>query len=98
MSRYAARRDANEPALVTLARQLGAHWCPFGPLDGWIWHPRRSGWLPVEIKRPERESAADEYTAAQRRFLAWAREAQATVLIWREPDDVLRDLDARRAA
>lgn len=55
-------RDANEQALLMLAAKLGGCWREAGPLDGWTWVPRLAKWMPVEIKLPEREGAASEYT------------------------------------
>jgi hypothetical protein len=89
-------RDANERELLAVAERLGAHWLEAAPLDGWIWF--RGQWLPVEIKVPEREGLAHEYTPLQRRFMNWCRLRNARWLVWRTADDVLRDLGGRRAA
>jgi hypothetical protein len=91
LPRYAARRDANEHELVTLARQLGAQPEKIGPLDWWIgW---RSRWVPLEIKTEE-----GSYTDKQVLFLARCKERQLPVWTWRAEADVYRDLGARRSA
>lgn len=97
-SRYAeTHRDSNEPALVKIARQLGAGWYQSHPLDGWVLH--RGVWLgPSEIKMPEREGLAHEYTPAQKRFLTWAIANRAPHFTWRTEEDVYKTLGARRSA
>lgn len=80
-------RDANEPALVTLAKKLGMGWWQGPPLDGWAIH--RGVWMPVEIKLPEREGLSNEYTPAQRRFRTWCETYNGPHLIWRTDDDVI---------
>jgi hypothetical protein len=90
--RRAARRDANEPQLVVLARQLGAYlYCTDDPGD-WLCG-FRGAWIVVEIK-----SEDGEPTPAQIRFSREARERRLPYWTWRTEDDVLRDLGARRAA
>lgn len=91
-------RDRNEPDLVTFARQLGGDWEQAGPLDGWIWIPRRVSWFPVEIKDPAREGLKHEYTPKQKRFMRRCTERSIPVLTWRTDADVLRDLGGRKAA
>jgi hypothetical protein len=93
--RYAAKRDANEGPLVTLARRLGAHWMQIGPLDGWVWVERFDRWVPVEVKNPE---GKNKYTPAQKRFLADCAAMNAPVWTWRTESDVLRDLGGKVAA
>jgi len=84
--RFAAKRDANEDALVAVAQKLGA-WVIYGPpLDFWLWHPK-TGFVPVECKSPR-----GQYTQAQKRFLYRCQLAGAPALLWRSEDDVLRDL------
>jgi hypothetical protein len=94
--KYANPRDANELALLAVAQQLGAQWLEAPPLDGWIWW--RGLWLPVEIKLPEREGQAYEYTPAQKRFMSWCRLRNARWLVWRNDADVIRDLSGRVSA
>jgi hypothetical protein len=89
-------RDLNEQQLVKFAQSLGGHWLAEGPLDGWLFH--RGLWLPVEIKRPEREGLAHEYTPMQRRFFTWCNERGARWLVWRTSADVIKDLGGRVAA
>lgn len=97
MKRYNRnRRDANEQPLVKTAQQLGAQWWEDGPLDGWVLF--RGVWTPCEIKIPEREGEADEYTPAQLRFFRWCSEHRAKWFTWRTDEDVLRDLGAKVAA
>jgi hypothetical protein len=78
LPRYAARRDANEHELVTLARQLGAQPEKIGPLDWWIgW---RSRWVPLEIKTDSKVThrVSKPYTEKQVLFLARCKERQLT--------------------
>lgn len=96
MTRYAARRDANEPELVFLARQLGAKLLLGGPLDWWLL--REGQWIPVEIKDPDVEGRKNEFTPAQRRFFQFTNAYGGKWFTWRTEDDVYRDLGARRAA
>lgn len=93
MKRYAAKRDANEPQLVELARMLGAHMECTGPLDWWCYW--RGAWIPVEIKNPD---GRNRYTPEQIKFLARCKERGAPVWTWREEADVYRSLGARRGA
>lgn len=96
--RHAAERDGNDSELVAHALQLGGHFVRGGPLDGWCWVPRLALWRPVEIKRPEVEGQAHEYTPQQQRFMRWCRERGAPWWVWRTCDDVTRDLGGRVAA
>jgi hypothetical protein len=96
MKRYNRNtRDANEQPLVQLSEGLGGWWREDGPLDGWVWIPRQARWMPVEIKMPEREGTAHEYTPAQQRFFRWARERAAPWFVWRTEADVIRDIAGR---
>jgi hypothetical protein len=97
MKRYNRnRRDANENALVTHAKALGADWWEDGPLDGWVL--QRGVWMPTEIKVPEREGTSDEYTSQQLRFFRWCSERRAKWFTWRTLSDVESALGARRTA
>jgi hypothetical protein len=93
VTRYAARRDQNEPELVRLARQIGAVMWPLAePVDflvGW-----RGKWVPVEIKN----GAAGRLTPQQILFSGEARTRSLPVWIWRCAEDVMRDLGARQTA
>lgn len=94
--KYADPRDGNERALLKVAERLGAHWHKGPPLDGWIFV--RGKFVPVEIKRDEREGQAWEYTPAQKRFMTWCRNRGATWWVWRTEADVLRDLGGKVSA
>lgn len=97
VNRYSqTTRDANEPALLKIAAQLGARWIQGPPFDGWmLW---RGMWVPTEIKDPEREGEKYEYTPAQQRFRRFCIEHNAPHFIWRTDDDVIASLSGRRSA
>ena len=81
----ALRRDVNEPALVSAAREMGALWEYGPPLDGWVgWRGR---WYPVEIKQGK-----NPYTDAQVDFLTRCGFKNLPAFTWRTVDDLLRDL------
>ncbi len=92
----AARRDANEKPLVKLARELGACWLYSGPFDGWMWF--RGIWRLVEVKNPNCEGHANEYTEDQVRMMIKLRERGISWSVWRTEADVYRDLGAKRSA
>lgn len=96
MTRYAKRRDTNEPELVKFARELGVLLECHPPLDWWAWW--RGQWTPVEIKRPDKEGWKSEYTDAQVLFLARCKERGARVETWRTEADVLRFVGGRVGA
>lgn len=89
--RLAARRDANEPALITIAKQFGALWIQTGPLDGWIFY--RHTWTPVEIKAPK-----GHYKPSQVKFFARCKEREAPVWVWRTERDVFESMGAKQTA
>lgn len=91
MPRYSGKRDANEPDLIDVARQLGAELEKIGPLDFWCGF--RGRWVPLEIKTDE-----GTYTPKQVNFIARCRARGLPVWTWRTEADVLRDLGAKRAA
>jgi hypothetical protein len=91
MPKYGAKRDANEPELVKLARRLGAELRKLPPLDWWVGH--RGRWVPVEIKTDE-----GEYTEQQVEFIGMCVERGLPVWTWRTESDVMRNLGARRTA
>lgn len=96
MPRYAGKRDANEKPLVNLAREIGAFWLYAGPFDGWAcWRGR---WLLVEVKNPNCEGHADEYTKDQVQMMIRLRERGIVWSVWRTENDVYRDLGVRRSA
>lgn len=97
MPKHAARRDNNEPELIKLASNLGwRFWKLHEPAD-WL-ALRRGRWDVVEIKNPEREGHASEYTHDQRKFRAEVFACGGRLLTWRTKDDVFRDSDARVSA
>lgn len=97
VNRYSqTTRDANEPALLALARQLGCHWWEGPPLDGWTLS--HGVWIPTEIKTGAREGWESEYTPNQKAFLAFARLHGGPVQTWRYDEDVFKALDAKRTA
>lgn len=92
--RYAARRDRNEPALILVAEQLGWKlWKLNEPCD-WI-GLRRGRFHLIEIKHPDCEGHADEFTPQQRIFHRDVENCGGKVLIWRRDTDVMRDSGAR---
>lgn len=91
--RYAAKRDANEPELVRIARQLGAQMEQFPPLDWWCF--ARGYWVPVEIKNPD---GRNQYTDEQVLFLARCKERGSPAWTWRTPEDVVKSFNGRIAA
>jgi hypothetical protein len=91
-----AHRDANEQALLRVFEKLGGHWWEGGPLDGWAL--QRGVFVPVEIKLPEREGTAREFTPLQKRFMSWCVLHSAPHHIWRDDKDVLHTLGARVGA
>lgn len=91
LNRYAARRDANEPALVRIAREIGAQMEQHGPLDWWCgW---RGDWFPVEIK-----TAKGKYTDEQVLFIARCKQHNSPVHTWRSEVDVFASLGAVQTA
>jgi hypothetical protein len=94
VTRYAARRDANEPELVALARQIGAVMWPLAEPVDWLcgWRGR---WFPTEIKN---QDGRNRLTEQQILFSAAAKERELPVWIWRSADDVLQSLGARQTA
>ena len=86
--RRAARRDANEPALIQLAREIGAVCIniqePVDWLIGW-----RGRWYPCEVK-----TLKGDYTDQQVLFMGAAKERELQVWAWRTADDVMRSLGA----
>jgi hypothetical protein len=91
------RRDLNEPELVATAEKLGGFWFEGPPLDGWVYHAHVDGWIPVEIKQPQRQGQAHEFTKAQKRFFEWAKSCGGRWLVWYTVEDVVRDLGGRVA-
>jgi hypothetical protein len=90
--------DSNEEMLIEVAEKLGGRIMMCGPLDFWLWHPRLRCWFPVEVKRPEREGSARQYTKLQLRFFRWCQLNNAPWHIWRTEGDVLATLGAKVTA
>lgn len=90
-------RDGNEDPLVALAERLGGHVMMCGPLDFWLWQPR-TGWLPIEVKRPKREGTKAELTPLQKRFISWCNLHGAPHHIWRSDSDVFKTMGAKVSA
>jgi hypothetical protein len=91
------RRDRNEPELVTLATALGVWLIPTNwPTDFLAWF--RDRWDLVEIKRPDKEGWASEYTPKQKAFREKAQQIGARLITWRTDDDVYAHVGGRRTA
>lgn len=97
LNRYAKQRDGNESELIKFAEGMGAECVRTDkPLDYWVgW---RGAWYPMEVKLPEREGRANEFTAEQVLFMARARDCRLPVWVWRTEGDVMKSLGARRSA
>lgn len=97
MPKYNARRDNNEPEVIKFAGNIGwKFWKLSQPCD-WL-GLRRGQWFTVEVKNPNQEGHADEYTPAQRKFMADVAACGGRVLVWRSKEDVMRDSGARVSA
>lgn len=97
MPRYAARRDLNEPELVRVARKLHWRlWKMHEPSDFLGLH--RGVWHPIEIKNPEYEGQASEFTAQQKLFHTDVKNCGGRVLVWRTELDVINDSQGRVGA
>jgi hypothetical protein len=91
-----ARRDNNEPALLSVVEPLGGFWLQSGPMDGWLWD--RRSWHLCEVKRPDKEGWAHEFTADQKKLIVRLNERNVRYHVLRTPDDVLKLLNARQTA
>jgi len=94
--RHAARRDANEAAILSGVDALGGLWIPAPPFDGWLWN--RSGWQLCEVKDPRKEGWRDEFTPEQVLLMAKLRERRIPFHVLRTETDVLALMGARRSA
>jgi hypothetical protein len=94
--RHAARRDANEAAILSGVEALGGLWLPGPPLDGWLY--ARGTWHLVEVKDPRKEGWKSEFTPEQILLLARLNERHVPYAVLRTEDDVLRLFGARRSA
>lgn len=93
------RKDGNESPLVELFVKLGGLWLPYAnkPFDGWAYH-NHFGYLPVEIKLPERKNRANRYTRRQKKVIELLAIKQAPRLEWETEEDVYQSCGARRTA
>lgn len=93
------RPDGNQDELIKLFISLGGLWIPYAnkPFDGWAYHAR-FGYMPVEIKKPERKNHANRYTDRQKKLMDILKIKEAPWLEWEVDDDVYRCIGARRAA
>jgi hypothetical protein len=96
--RRAAKRDANEPGIISALRAVG---CLVQPLSGpgvpdlLVWSPWRRGLMLLEVKDGGKVPSARELTEAQR---AWHGEwSQAPVEIVNGIDDALVAVGQRAA-
>jgi hypothetical protein len=95
--RRAARRDVNDSELKVFAERVGWKlWKLDTPCD--YLGLRRGVWWPIEIKDPDKEGHADEFTYDQRKFMAETFACGGRVLVWRTKEDVMRDSNARTTA
>lgn len=91
------QRDNNEPEVIGFARKIGwRFWKLDQPCD-WL-ALRRGVWYALEIKNPDCQGHADEYTMDQRKFMAEVAACGGRVLVWRTKDDVLAASNARVSA
>ena len=96
MPRYAARRDANESAILSPVEALGGLWLLGEPFDGWLWD--RFRWHLCEVKRPDKEGWASEFTEAQIRLRIRLNERHVPYCVLRTEADVLALLGATVSA
>ncbi len=94
--RRAARRDANESAILSGVDALGGLWLPGQPFDGWLWD--RHAWHLCEVKNPRKEGWASEFTDEQVRLRIRLNERHVPYHVLRTEADVLDLLGARRSA
>lgn len=97
LRRYAARRDANDNELKVFAERLGWRlWQLAKPCD--YLGLRRGQWFAIEIKNPDCEGHADEFTNDEKKFIAEVAQVGGRVMLWRTKDDVIRDSNGRVSA
>ena len=81
--RRAAKRDANEAAIIKTARLCGWFLTKLDTPCDWLgWF--RGNWRPIEIK-----TKAGRLTKAQREFFSECISRNAPVLVWRSETDVV---------
>ena len=87
LNRYAARRDANEPALKAAAEKLGWWLTPIDEPVDFIGMFRSCGiFKMIEIKTPK-----GQFRPNQKAFMSEAAIRGCPVLVWRTLDDIVRD-------
>lgn len=96
MSHWRHRRDNNESELIRSAEELGAYFIKGPPFDGWLWW--RGKFHLCEVKDPQREGHASEYTEAQLLQIQKLRERNIPWHTLRTVEDVYRLMGARRTA
>lgn len=96
-SSLANRRDNNDHELKQFAERIGwqlfpvTEYCDYFGL-------RRGVWYAIEIKNPNCQGHADEFTYDERNFMAKVAACGGRILLWRTKDDILRDSNARVSA
>lgn len=102
--RFAQRRDHNEPELIKFAKLLGWYFkgvaAPRSKTDlpsDWV-GLFRGKWHVIEIKNPDKEGHANEFTDGQREFHADVFSRGGRILVWRTKEDVTGDSQARVSA
>lgn len=86
--RRAARRDANEPAIVRALEAVGATVYRFHtPVD--LWAMARGRWAWLEVKRPDKRG---DLTEIERRFLELCAAYGAPAHVVTTPGEALRAL------
>ena len=82
LNRYAAKADANQPAIVEALRSIGCEvWCIRWPVDLLVRTKR--GWLPMEVKTPNGSLTDD-----QARFIGSAGNCPTAVV--RDAESAIR--------
>jgi hypothetical protein len=90
------RRDRNEAQILTCVEPLGGFWLQAGPFDGWLWD--RRAWHLCEVKRPDKQGWASEFTDEQQRLVIRLNERRIPYRVLRTEPDVLTLLGARQSA
>jgi len=97
LNRHAARRDNNDGDLRKFAERLGWRLWPLKEPCDYL-GLRRGEFHAVEIKNPDCEGHADEFTADEIKFMTEVKNCGGRILVWRRESDVLRDSGARVSA
>lgn len=83
-------RDANEPAILRVLKQMSVEWIEAGPLDGWIYIGQ---WIPVEIKNPE---GRNRLQRGQKEFIENCQALGRPHMVWRGVSDAIADVSTTR--